>query len=78
MKPMDMLRIEFGSLKELADQLKLKPNTVYLWNQTQVPFKYLKKIEEITTGRLTREMLRPDLFNKEWYELLSISYRWLH
>jgi len=69
MKPMDMLRVEFGSLKELADQLKLKPNTVYLWNQTQVPFKYLKKIEEITTGRLTREMLRPDLYRKDWYEL---------
>jgi len=69
MKPMDLLRVEFGSLKELAEQLKLKPNTVYLWNQTQVPFKYLKKIEEITTGRLTREMLRPDLYRKDWYEL---------
>ena len=69
MKPMDLLRVEFGSLKELAEQLKLKPNTVYLWNQTQVPFKYLKKIEEITTGRLTREMLRPDLYRKDLYEL---------
>lgn len=69
MKPMDLLRVEFGSLKELAEQLKLKPNTVYLWNQSQVPFKYLKKIEEITTGRLTREMLRPDLYRKDWYEL---------
>ena len=62
---MDLLRVEFGSLKELAEQLKLKPNTVYLWNQTQVPFKYLKKIEEITTGRLTSEMLRPDLYRKD-------------
>lgn len=73
MKPMDLLRVEFGSLKELAEQLKLKPNTVYLWNQTQVPFKYLKKIEEITTGRLTREMLRPDLYRKDWYELQTKS-----
>ena len=45
MNPMDLLKIEFGSLKDLADKLNLRPNTVYLWGQTNVPFKYLKQNE---------------------------------
>ena len=65
MNPMDLLKIEFGSLKDLADKLNLRPNTVYLWGQTNVPFKYLKQIEELSEHKLTREMLRPDLFKKD-------------
>jgi hypothetical protein len=65
MNPMDLLKIEFGSLKDLAHKLNLKPNTVYLWGQTNVPFKYLKEIEELSGNKLTREMLRPDLFKKD-------------
>jgi hypothetical protein len=65
MNPMDLLKIEFGSLKDLADKLNLRPNTIYLWGQTHVPFKYLKQIEELSEHKLTREMLRPDLFKKE-------------
>jgi hypothetical protein len=29
----------------------------------------LRQIEELSQGRLTKEMLRPDLFKKDWYEL---------
>jgi hypothetical protein len=65
MNPMDLLKIEFGSLKDLADKLNLRPNTIYLWGQTHVPFKYLKQIEELSEHKLTREMLRPDLFKKD-------------
>jgi len=65
MKPMDLLKYEFGSLKDLADALEIKANTVYLWGQSNIPFKYLKQIEQITEGRLTKEMLRPDLFKKD-------------
>ena len=65
MNPMDMLKIEFGSLKDLAEKLNLKPNTVYLWGQSNIPFKYLKMIEELSNHKLTREMLRPDLFKKD-------------
>ena len=65
MNPMDLLRIEFGQLKDLAEKLDLKPNTVYLWGQTNIPFKYLRQIEELSELRLTREMLRPDLFKKD-------------
>ena len=65
MHPMDLLKIEFGSLKDLAERLDLKPNTVYLWGQSQIPLKYIAKIEELTNNKLTREMLRPDLFKGE-------------
>lgn len=65
MNPMDLLKIEFGSLVTLAEKLGIKPNTIYLWGQTQIPFKYLRKIEELSELRLTREQLRPDLFKKD-------------
>jgi hypothetical protein len=65
MKPTDLLKIEFGSLKNLAEKLELRPNTVVLWGQTKIPFKYLRVIEELSELRLTREQLRPDLFNKD-------------
>lgn len=65
MNPMDLLKIEFGSLKVLAEKLGIKPNTIYLWGQTNIPFKYLREIEQLTDLRLTREMLRPDLFKKD-------------
>jgi hypothetical protein len=29
--------------------------------------KYIKDIEQLSDGRLTKEMLRPDLFKKDWY-----------
>ena len=65
MKPTDLLKIEFGSLKNLAEKLDLRPNTVVLWGQTHIPFKYLRAIEELSELRLTREQLRPDLFKKD-------------
>jgi DNA-binding transcriptional regulator YdaS (Cro superfamily) len=65
MKPLDLIRIEFGGIKELADKLGLTPNTVYLWGVNRVPLKYLAKIEELSNLRLTREQLRPDLFKKD-------------
>jgi DNA-binding transcriptional regulator YdaS (Cro superfamily) len=65
MKPTDLLKIEFGSLKNLAEKLELRPNTVVLWGQTKIPFKYLRAIEQLSELRLTREQLRPDLFKKD-------------
>ena len=65
MKPMDYLKYEFGSIKSLAEALELRPNTVTLWGQTKIPFKYLKEIEKLSDLRLTREQLRPDLFKKD-------------
>ena len=65
MNPMDLLKIEFGSLTNLAEKLGIKPNTIYLWGQTNIPFKYLKAIEELSNHKLSREQLRPDLFKKD-------------
>lgn len=65
MKPLDLVRIEFGGIKELADKLGLTPNTVYLWGENKIPLKYLGKIEELSNLRLTRDQLRPDLFKKD-------------
>ena len=78
MNPSDLLKIEFGSLINLAEKLDLKPQTIYLWNSSKIPFKYLRQIEELSELRLTREMLRPDLFKKDWDELLPFSHRGLH
>jgi hypothetical protein len=65
MTPMDMLRIEFRTLEALASKLEIPANTVYQWNKTNIPFKWIKDIEELSEYRLTREMLRPDLFKKD-------------
>ena len=65
MNPSDLLKIEFGSLKDLAEKLGIQPQTIYLWNSSKIPFKYLRQIEQLSELRLTREMLRPDLFKKD-------------
>jgi len=65
MNPMDLLRIEFRTLENLASQLGIPANTVYQWNKTNIPFKWIKDIEQLSELRLTREMLRPDLFKKD-------------
>ena len=67
MNPMDLLRVEFRTLGELANKLNIRANTLYLWNRSQIPVKYIKDIEQLSEGRLTKEMLRPDLFKKDWY-----------
>lgn len=65
MNPITLLKLEFGSLKELAEKLNVKPNTIYLWGQSAIPFKYIKEIQALSENRLTAEKLRPDLFIKE-------------
>ena len=64
MKPMDLLRIEFRTLEALANKLGIPANTVYQWRKTNIPIKWIKDIEELSEFRLTREVLRPDLFQK--------------
>ena len=65
MNPMDLLKIEFRTLETLAEKLGIPPNTVYQWGKTNIPFRWIKDIEELSELRLTREMLRPDLFKKD-------------
>ena len=72
MNPMDLLKIEFRTLEALADKLGIPANTVYQWNKTVIPFRWIKDIEQLSELRLTREMLRPDLFKKDWNALLQL------
>ena len=59
------LKTEFGSLYRLAQLLGLRETAVYQWKaRTNVPIKHIRKIEDLSEGRITREMLRPDIFNK--------------
>ena len=73
------LQLEFGTLGNLASKLGIKEAAVYMWvSRKQIPLKHIRKLIELSEGRLTKEMLRPDLFKKDWNELLSVSHRWLH
>jgi DNA-binding transcriptional regulator YdaS (Cro superfamily) len=58
-----LLQIEFGTLDELSKLLGVKNTAVYNWiAREQIPIKHLKKLNTLSEGRLTKEMLRPDLF----------------
>jgi DNA-binding transcriptional regulator YdaS (Cro superfamily) len=66
MNQFDMLSVEFGTLYKLAKLVGVEPQAVYNWkSRGQIPIKQLKKIKELSQGRLTIEMLRPDLFKKD-------------
>jgi DNA-binding transcriptional regulator YdaS (Cro superfamily) len=65
MSPFDALKYEFGTLSNLAVKLGMNESAVYQWvGKRRVPIKHLKKIEELSQGRLKPETLRPDLFIK--------------
>lgn len=60
----DDLVVEFGSLKKLSEKMGVTYNCVYMWKarNKQIPLKNLTKIEELSQGRITRQMMRPDKF----------------
>lgn len=61
----EMLKAEFGSLYRLCQILGLTTNAVYQWRRNNtVPLKYLKKLEELSEGRITRKQMRPDIFGE--------------
>jgi len=61
-----LLQVEFGTLDELSKLLGVKSSAVYQWvAREQIPIKHLKKLNMLSEGRLTKEMLRPDLFKKD-------------
>jgi len=65
MKDMKLiLQAEFGTLDRLAGELRIKNSAVYNWvSRKQIPIKHLKRISDLSQGRLTKAMMRPDLFN---------------
>jgi hypothetical protein len=60
------LKVEFGTLYRLAMLLGIRETAVYQWrSRANIPIKHIRKIEELSEGRITREMLRPDIFSKD-------------
>jgi DNA-binding transcriptional regulator YdaS (Cro superfamily) len=60
------LKVEFGTLYKLAMLLIIRETAIYQWkSRTNIPIKHIRKIEELSQGRITREMLRPDIFAKD-------------
>ena len=60
------LKVEFGTLYKLAMLLNIRETAIYQWkSRTNIPIKHISKIEELSQGRITREMLRPDIFAKD-------------
>jgi DNA-binding transcriptional regulator YdaS (Cro superfamily) len=61
-KNFNKLLLEFGSAKAVAIDLGVSVQAVYLWAKLdRVPTRYLKKIEELTEGRIQPKDLRPEL-----------------
>ena len=61
-KNFNKLLLEFGTTKAIAFDLDVSLQTVYLWAKAdRVPTRYLKRIEELTEGRIKPVDLRPEL-----------------
>jgi DNA-binding transcriptional regulator YdaS (Cro superfamily) len=60
----DELVMEFGSLKKLSEKMGVSYNCVYMWKarNKQIPLKNIPIIEQLSDGRITRQMMRPDKF----------------
>lgn len=60
----DQLVMEFGSLKKLSEKMGVTYNCVYMWKarKKQIPLKNIPIIEQLSEGRITRQMMRPDKF----------------
>jgi hypothetical protein len=66
MKPFDALKLEFGVLANLAKPLGVRENAIYQWSKRGIiPIKHIRTLIDLSEGRLTKEVLRPDLFKKD-------------
>jgi hypothetical protein len=61
----NILQAEFGTLDELSKMLGVRNTAIYNWMaRGQIPLKHLRKLNDLSQGRLTKEMLRPDIFGE--------------
>ena len=61
----NILQAEFGTLDELSKMLGVRNTAIYNWMaRGQIPLKHLRKINDLSQGRLTKEILRPDIFGE--------------
>ncbi len=63
----------FGSQKNLANKLGLKPQNLQVWisGKRSIPPKRCVQIEKLTNGAVTRKDLRPNDWHEIWVELLD-------
>jgi len=60
------LQIEFGSLASIASKLGVRESAIYQWvARERIPAKHIKTLIDLSEGRLTKEMLRPDLIKED-------------
>jgi DNA-binding transcriptional regulator YdaS (Cro superfamily) len=64
-----------GSYEALAKQLGVTRAAVHQWTSPtrKVPIEHCARIEAITKGAVTRQMLRPDDWQSIWPELIAQS-----
>jgi hypothetical protein len=61
----NILQAEFGTLDELSKMLGVRNTAIYNWMaRGQIPLKHLRKLNDLSQGRLTKEILRPDIFGE--------------
>lgn len=62
-----------GSYEALANQLGISKGAVHQWKSPdrKVPIEHCTRIEQITEGKVTRQMLRPDDWQSIWPELVE-------
>jgi DNA-binding transcriptional regulator YdaS (Cro superfamily) len=62
-----------GSYEALANQLGISKGAVHQWKSPdrKVPIEHCTRIEQITEGKVTRQMLRPDDWRSIWPELVQ-------
>lgn len=65
MKTFEALTYEFGSLASIASKLGVRESAIYAWkSRNRVPLKHIRTLVELSEGRLTKEILRPDVFGE--------------
>jgi len=64
-KAMIKLVEKVGSMTELSKILNCSLSYVSRWasGERKIPIKYIKKLVQLSEGEITREDLRPDVFN---------------
>ena len=51
-----------GTMRALAEALKVTPATVYYWARIGMPYRHAKKIVELTGGEFSMKRLFPDQY----------------
>ena len=67
--PIDHASHLLGGRMELAAQLKVTPAAIGNWKVRGVPLEHCPHIEKLTERAVTRQMLRPDDWQRIWPEL---------